>query len=101
MKKERNEFEWSQLKNKINQGSILKGIVFRIENYGVFIELKEVFYGIILRPHLKDKTPIKKDDLPKIGESIEVIVLGFSESHNIEFNYISLSTIKSDFKNLL
>ena len=88
---------WTSLRNKINKGDILKGKVTKVEPCGVFLDIGFVFDGLLLVPHMSS-TPYKSlEDYPKLGEELEVVVIDFEESVEMEHRYISLSRLEKHF----
>jgi len=81
---------WIKLKAKLKIGTMVYGKVFRVERFGVFVDINEVFDGIVLAPYINDKEYVASDDFPKIDDVVECIILGFAESRLIEHCYVSL-----------
>lgn len=84
---------WKKLKNELQIGQIISGVVFKIEHYGIYVDIGKDFHGIVLAPYIS-KEIIEVKDYPKIGEVVTGIIIHFSERNNpneINFNYVVLS----------
>jgi small subunit ribosomal protein S1 len=68
---------WDEIENKYAVGSQHKGVVKNLTPYGVFVELESGIGGMI---HISDLSWVKRfnhpSDFTKVGESLDVIVLG-------------------------
>jgi ribosomal protein S1 len=84
-----NQENWNLLLEKLKIGDVIKGRVFKIEPYGVYVNIGEIFHGIILAPHI-GKPNIAMEEYPKIGVELQSIIVGFSH-FNQEHSYVSLS----------
>ncbi|WP_272151511.1 S1 RNA-binding domain-containing protein [Tenacibaculum aiptasiae] len=96
MTNKRTIVNWEKLKLEIQIGDILYGEVFKVEPYGVYVDINKDFYGIVLAPYI-GKRNISLDEYPKLGEKLKVMVIDLSE-FNGEFTYVSLSMKKDDFE---
>lgn len=85
------EENWNRLKSELKIGDTVQGRIFKVEPYGVYVDIGRDFYGIVLAPQI-GKESIAFDEYPKIGETISAIILGFSHYRSqLEFSYVSLS----------
>ncbi|MGH2575613.1 MAG: 30S ribosomal protein S1 [Ignavibacteria bacterium] len=80
---------WQSLLEKFPIGSKHKGKVCNITNFGVFVELEEGVDGLV---HISDLSWTKKifnvDDIVKIGEILEVVILGVDiDNHRIALGH--------------
>ncbi len=80
--KQLSEDPWSTIEKKFPQGSRHKGLVKNITPYGVFVELEAGIGGMI---HISDLSWLKRfnhpSDYTKVGENIEVIILGIDKEN--------------------
>lgn len=67
---------WDELiPNKYQYGQLVKGIVTKITNFGVFVGLEEGLEGLLHISELADHKVENAEDLVKVGDEIEVKVL--------------------------
>ncbi|WP_263385455.1 30S ribosomal protein S1 [Granulicella arctica] len=70
---------WDAVAEKYTQGERVRGVVTRTADFGAFVELEPGIEGMI---HLSEMSWAKKvrkaDDMVKVGESVEVVILGIS-----------------------
>ena len=92
MVNKRTEENWKRLKEEIKIGDVIHGTVFKVEPYGVYVNIKKDFYGIVLAPQI-GRENITQDEFPKVGEIIKTMVLGFSD-FSFDYTYVSLSIKK-------
>ncbi|WP_299679227.1 S1 RNA-binding domain-containing protein [uncultured Dokdonia sp.] len=93
----KNEFTWKELTERLQIGQEITGVVFQQEAYGVYVDIGEAFYGIVLTPQISLNNRITLEEFPKIGDTITSVILGFSEhtkEESLEWNYVSLSIKK-------
>ncbi|WP_299161577.1 S1 RNA-binding domain-containing protein [uncultured Tenacibaculum sp.] len=90
---------WEKLKFEIQVGDVLYGEVFKVEPYGVYVDINKDFYGIVLVPYIGEKN-IKLNDYPEIGEKLKVKVIHFFDFNGV-FTYVSLSMKKTDFDKII
>jgi small subunit ribosomal protein S1 len=68
---------WSAAAEKYPQGSRVRGKVARVTDFGAFVELEPGIEGLI---HVSEmswtKRTVRPADVVKVGESVEVVVLG-------------------------
>ncbi len=73
---------WEEVKKKYQEGSIVKGIVKNITNFGAFIGVEEGIDGLI---HISDMSWKQRINHPsemlKKGQEIEAVVLGIDSEH--------------------
>ena len=92
MVEERSLENWTKLQKSLNIGDVVSGTVFQIENYGVYVDIGEDFYGIVLLPYISKERLESLSDYPQVGSIVNTIVIDFSFSkENIEFSYVVLS----------
>jgi ribosomal protein S1 len=77
-----NFLTWDDIKNSLNAGDIVDGVIIRHEAYGAFVELGLGFEGLIQITDFKDEGRMTVDQYPDVGERITTVVLGFKESGN-------------------
>jgi len=67
---------WLEVEEKFKPGSVVKGTVTALTNYGAFVRLTEHIEGLI---HISDMTWEKKPKAPshyvKVGDEVEAVVL--------------------------
>ena len=76
--------EWEKLLRKYKVGDKLTGIVKKVENYGVFLNIDSPFDGLILAPCIKYPPAQSSDDYPKLGDKLETTIIGFQEKAELE-----------------
>ncbi len=91
MGKERNKRNWESLKIRLHVGQIVEGIITRVETYGVYIDIGEIFEGIVLIPQLSLIPLQKLEDYPKRGDSIKGIIVDFSDGKNLDYEFANIS----------
>lgn len=79
--------------NKYYQGKVLDGTVFQKENYGIYVKINEVDFGLIRIIDYSDDL-ISMNELPDIGAKIQCVVL-FAEKKEKDWKII-LSSKKSE-----
>jgi len=71
---------WTQVEEKYPPGTVIKGRVRNLTNYGAFVELEEGIDGLL---HVSDMSWTKKINHPseilKKGDKVEAVVLSVSE----------------------
>jgi small subunit ribosomal protein S1 len=65
----------TRIPHKYQPGSIVKGKVTKITNFGVFVELEEQLEGLLHVSELADHKVANPEDVVKLGEEIEVRIL--------------------------
>ena len=75
----KNEFTWKELTERLQIGQEITGVVFQQEAYGVYVDIGEAFYGIVLAPQISINNGITPEEYPKIGDTITSIILDFSQ----------------------
>lgn len=94
-KKKDIDHDWAKAKSKLEIGTVIKGDVFAHLPFGVFVNIKGPFLGLIEIPYFKElgerMTP---KEYPELGEKIRAVVLGFRDSNH----QIALSARPSDLK---
>jgi ribosomal protein S1 len=76
-----NVHSWEEIKNSLQIGSKLKGVVTKHFPFGIFVVLPGIpFTGLVQIPDFKDKGDMTPSDYPAVGSSVDVVVLGFKET---------------------
>lgn len=74
--KQLNDNPWTQIEEKHPVGSILRGKITNIANYGIFVEIENGIEGLV---HISEMSWLKNNVSPfkefKIGEEVDVMVL--------------------------
>jgi len=74
--KQLHEDPWeNEIPSRYAPGSVVKGKVTKITNFGVFVELEEELEGLLHISELSDHKVENPDEVVKVGEEIEVRVL--------------------------
>jgi len=74
--KQLSEDPWAtRIPEKYRPGQIVKGKVTKITNFGVFVSLEEDLEGLLHISELADHKVENPEDVVKVGEEIEVMVL--------------------------
>ena len=73
---------WETLKQKYPEGSIIKGIIRNITNFGIFVGVEEGIDGLIHMSDISWKQRVKHpSEMFKKGQEIEVMVLNIDVEH--------------------
>ncbi|MBN2438801.1 MAG: 30S ribosomal protein S1 [Deltaproteobacteria bacterium] len=73
---------WETLKVKYPEGSVIKGIVRNITNFGIFVGVEEGIDGLIHMSDISWKQRVKHpSEMFKKGQEIEVMVLNIDVEH--------------------
>jgi small subunit ribosomal protein S1 len=73
---------WEALKLKYPEGSVIKGIVRNITNFGIFVGVEEGIDGLIHMSDISWKQRVKHpSEMFKKGQEIEVMVLNIDVEH--------------------
>jgi len=83
---------WNGIEEKYKEGDIVGGLVVRLVPFGAFIQLEPGLDGLVHISHLSDKRVEKPEDVLRVGQVIEVMVLGV----DLEKKKISLSKKQAD-----
>lgn len=75
------------LVREIEVGEVYMGTVVRVESYGAFVELLPGKDGLIHISQLSRKRVAKTEDVVKVGDSIEVKVIGIDEKGRIKLSH--------------
>lgn len=79
--KELEESPWKGAEEEFAAGSVVKGIVRRITDFGAYVELKPGIDGLLRTNELSWTRRVKHpEDVIKVGDEIEVAVLNVSEA---------------------
>jgi small subunit ribosomal protein S1 len=74
--KQLNEDPWeSHIPQKYQPGELVKGVVTKITNFGVFVELEPQLEGLLHVSELSDQKVENPENLVKVGEELEVRIL--------------------------
>lgn len=66
---------WPEIANEYPNGIILDGVITKIVNFGVFVELRPDLEGLIHISELRQDSAAKLDALYKVGQKIRIRVL--------------------------
>jgi small subunit ribosomal protein S1 len=73
---------WETLKEKYPEGSVIKGIVRNITNFGIFVGVEEGIDGLIHMSDISWKQRVKNpSEIFKKGQEIEAMVLNIDVEH--------------------
>jgi small subunit ribosomal protein S1 len=73
---------WETLKQKYPEGSVIKGIIRNITNFGIFVGVEEGIDGLIHMSDISWKQRVKHpSEMFKKGQEIEVMVLNIDVEH--------------------
>ena len=73
---------WESLKIKYPEGSVIKGIIRNITNFGIFVGVEEGIDGLIHMSDISWKQRVKHpSEMFKKGQEIEVMVLNIDVEH--------------------
>ena len=65
----------TDIPEKYQPGAIVQGVVTKITNFGVFVELEEELEGLLHISELADHKVENPEDIVKVGESLDVKIL--------------------------
>ncbi|BDD13094.1 hypothetical protein FUAX_55260 (plasmid) [Fulvitalea axinellae] len=83
--------KWERFCGRLRVGDRVTGRVFKHEPYGVYVDIGEDFYGIVLVPMIRKEPRIRVEEYPAIGSSVTAVILAFSPNREMEYSYVSLS----------
>ncbi len=66
---------WPMIKQKCTQGAIVEGVITKVVNFGVFVELDKDVEGLIHMSELELPTDKQVQDVYKVGDIIKAMVL--------------------------
>jgi ribosomal protein S1 len=76
-----NEQCWDEIKDYLKVGTKVTGIVTRHFPFGIFVELPGIkFTGLVEIKDFKDEGMMTPSEYPKIGSSVDAVVLAFKET---------------------
>lgn len=76
-----NEQSWNEIKNSLQLGAKLRGVVTKHFPFGIFVALPGTkFTGLIELGDFKDEGFMTRDEYPAVGSEVDVVVLGFKEA---------------------
>lgn len=75
------------LVREVEVGEIYMGTVVRVESYGAFVELLPGKDGLVHISQLDRKRVAKTEDVVKVGDSIEVKVIGIDEKGRVKLSH--------------
>ena len=76
-----NEQSWDEIKDSLKVGTKVTGIVIKHRPYGIFVELPGIkFKGLVSITNFSDEGRMTPSEYPKIGSSVDAIVLAFKET---------------------
>jgi ribosomal protein S1 len=87
---------WCKIKEILPLGSQVRGVVTRVEPFGVLVKLASTdITGVLLVTHFEDgERAFQLHEYPQVGEVLEAVVVDHCE-HNMQ---VRLSTRASDMK---
>lgn len=65
----------TDIPEKYQPGAIVQGVVTKITNFGVFVELEEELEGLLHISELSDQKVENPEDIVKVGETLDVKIL--------------------------
>lgn len=65
----------TDIPQKYQPGAIVQGVVTKITNFGVFVELEEELEGLLHISELSDQKVENPEDIVKVGETLDVKIL--------------------------
>lgn len=75
-----NTQSWNEIKDSLQVGTKLRGVVTKHYNFGIFVALPEIkFIGLVEISDFKDEGVMTHSEYPAVGSSVDVVVLGFKE----------------------
>jgi small subunit ribosomal protein S1 len=66
---------WNEVKVRLPVGAPVKGMVIRVAQFGVFVDLAVGLDGLLRVPEMAGPGPKTVDDYPQVGEPVDVRVL--------------------------
>ncbi|HBI56581.1 MAG TPA: polyribonucleotide nucleotidyltransferase, partial [Firmicutes bacterium] len=75
------------LVREVEVGEVYMGKVVRVESYGAFVELLPGKDGLVHISQLDRKRVAKTEDVVKLGDSIEVKVIGIDEKGRVKLSH--------------
>ncbi len=73
---------WQQIKSRYKIGQFVQGKVEIHAPFGVFVKIDEsLVNGLIKIPDFLDEGEMSEEMYPKIGTTIEAVVVGYNESN--------------------
>lgn len=75
------------LVREVEVGEVYMGTVVRVESYGAFVELLPGKDGLVHISQLDRKRVAKTEDVVKVGDSIEVKVIGIDEKGRVKLSH--------------
>lgn len=86
--------QWEETKKCLPVGTRVRGVVIRVEPFGVFVELAESnALAALLVTHFEDgERSFDIEEYPQVGDTLEAVVVDLAE-HNMQ---VRLSTRSSD-----
>lgn len=70
---------------RVEPGRLVRGVVKRVEHFGVFVDLGASGLGLITITDLKDGPPVELEDWPGLGSEVEAVVVGVN-GHDIRLS---------------
>src|SRR5262245_4892694 len=81
-KKEATAVTWEEVKRRFPVGRRVHGVVTAHHPFGIFVDLRDpVALGLVQVTDFLDKGRMTADQYPRIGASIEAVVLGHTDAH--------------------
>jgi len=77
---------WSDLIKKYTPGTITKGSVNKVTNFGLFVTIDGNLNGLVHTSEFED-TELRADEVARVGDDVQVKVLGVNEEdHNLKLS---------------
>jgi len=87
---------WETLKTKYPEGSVIKGVIRNITNFGIFVGVEEGIDGLIHMSDISWKQRVKHpSEMFKKGQEIEAMVLNIDVEHRKIFSGIETNRKES------
>ncbi|HUO57636.1 MAG TPA: S1 RNA-binding domain-containing protein [bacterium] len=66
---------WDKVEEKYKPGQVLTGKIYRLVEFGAFMELEKNVEGLIHKTEISNPPPKKLEDAVKVGDSVTVKIL--------------------------
>lgn len=76
-----NEQSWDEVKDSLKVGTKVTGVVTKHFPFGIFVALPGIdFKGLVSITNFSDEGMMTPSEYPKIGSSVDAVVLAFKET---------------------